>query len=230
MDNDKKLFEDHKELVERIRREESLQPSERDTEAFYNTKNIFLEHGLSAGIDITLKHKLWRDRGMHGYMRSVLLEMLNHLNPSRHCSHLDRTIESGAHMPGTKYPDITWEHLECHAAVKKVDELRREAEKRLVEAGQNQGIPTNQEQVTYEYLTLEELVDLRHSRDPGSNRVTTEETLLTHCNIIRRENGAGKIEKPIRLYRNKSNLDDIEITEIPKKGTGYKFRRLKDKT
>jgi len=230
MENDKKLFEDHKELIERIRREESLQPSERDTEGFFNTKNIFLEHGLSAGIDITLKHKLWRDRGMHGYMRRVLLEIFNHLNPSRQCSHIDKTIESGAHIPGTKYPDITWEHLECHAAVKKVDELRRAAESMPRDATQNQGMATKQDQGTYQYITVEELVDLRCSRDTGSNKETTRETLLRHCSNIRSKNATGEIERPFRLYKNKSDLDDIEITEIPEKGTGYKFRRLKDKT
>ena len=229
MNNDKQLFLEHKELIERIRREESLQPSERDTAGFYNTKNIFLEHGLSAGIDITLKHKLWREKGMHEYMRNVLLEMFKHLNPTREYPHINKTIESGVHIPGTKYPDITWEHLECHAAVKKVDEIRREAEERLAIADKDQCIATNQEQVTYEYLTLEELVDLRCSRDPGSNRMTTRETLLRHCNNIRSKNATDEIERPFRLYKNKSDLDDIEITEIPKEGTAYKFRRLKDK-
>ena len=230
MNKDQKLFQKYKELIERIRREETLQPEERDKEGFYNTKNIFLEHGLSAGIDITLKHKLWREKGMHEYMRNVLLEMFEHLNPTREYPHINKTIESVVHIPGTKYPDITWEHLECHAAVKKVEEIRREAEKRLAEADQNQGIGTNQEQVTYEYLTLDELVNLRCSRDRGRNKKTTRDTLLRHCNDIRSEYIRGKIETPCGLYTNKSDLHDIEITEIPEKGTGYKFRRLKDKT
>ena len=230
MENDKKLFLQHKELIERIRREESLQPSERDKEGFYTTKNIFLEYGLSSGIDITLKHKLWRDRGIYEDMRSVLLEMFNHLNPSRECSQIGRTIESGGHIPGTKYPDISWEHLECHAAVKKVDELRRAVENKTENATQKKSIATNQDQSSYEYLTVEELVDLRCNRDHGSNRITTRETLLRHCNKIRSKNTAGKVERPFGLYSNKSDLDDIEIIEIPEKGTGYRFRRLKDKT
>lgn len=230
MENDKKLFLRHKELIERIRREESLQPSERDNEWFYTTKNIFLEYGLSSGIDITLKHKLWRDRGIHKDMRSVLLEMFNHLNPSRECSQINRTIESGRHIPGTKYPDISWEHLECHAAVKKVDELRRAVENKTENATQKKSIATNQDQSSYEYLTVEELVDLRCNRDRGSNRITTRATLLRHCDRIRIKNTAGKVERPFRLYSGKSDLSDIEITEIPEKGTGYRFRRLKDKT
>ena len=230
MNNDKKQFQKYKELIERIRREETLQPDERDKEGFYKTKNIFLEYGLSTGIDITKKHYLWRGKGMHEDMRSVLLEMFNHLNPTTDHSHVNKTIESGAHIPGTKYPDITWENLECHAAVKKVDEIRREAEEMQAEADQSQCIGTNQEQVTYEYLTLEELVNLRCSRDTGSNKATTRDTLLRHCNNIRREYSRGKIETPCGLYTNKSDLHDIEITEIPDKGTGYKFRRLKDKT
>jgi len=230
MNKDQEQFQKYKELIERIRREETLQPGERDNEGFDRTKGIFLNYGLSAGIEIYTKHKLWREKGMHEYMQSVLLEMFKHNNPTKEHSHVNKTIESGAHIPGTKYPDITWEDLECHAAVKKVDEIRKEAEKRLAEADQSQGIGTNQEQVIYEYLTLEELVSLRCSRDTGSNKVTTRDTLLRHCNNIRNEYIRGKIETPCGLYTNKSDLHDIEITEIPDKGTGYKFRRLKDKT
>jgi hypothetical protein len=229
MENDKKLFLQHKELIEQIRREESLQPSERNNEGFYTTKNIFREHGGSLGIDIFLEHKQWRGRGMHKYMKSALLKMFNHLNQAE-CTHIDRSIESGAHIPGTKYPDINWEDLECHAAIMKVQELQRINENNQGEASQNKGMAPNQEQENYEYLNVDELVELRCRQDTGSNKKTTRETLLRHCNNMRAKYARGEVKIPCRLYSNSSDLSDIEIEEIPLKGTNYKFRKRKVKT
>jgi hypothetical protein len=155
--------------------------------------------------------------------------MFNHLNQAE-CTHIDRTIKSGAHIPGTKYPDINWEDLECHAAIMKVQELQRINENNQGEASQNKGMAPNQEQENYEYLNVDELVELRCRQDTGSNKKTTRETLLSHCNNMRTKYTRGEVKIPCSLYSNSSDLSDIEIEEIPLKGTNYKFRKRKVKT
>jgi hypothetical protein len=40
----------------------------------------------------------------------------------------------------------------------------------------------------------------------------------------------GEVTIPCRLYSNSSDLSEIEIEEIPLKGTNYKFRKRKVKT
>ena len=227
MKKDEELFQQHKKLIEQIRREESLQPQERNNEGFYTTKGLFLEYGLSAGVDTTLEHKLWRDRGIYEYMRRILLKLFNNLNPPTQYAHIDQTIASGIHERGTKYPNISWEHLECHAATMKIQELRQ-AFMHMPE-GASQSLETSQDQTGHEYLTLDDLVELRHQRDAGSNKKTTHDSLAKHCRNIRRKYAEGKIEIPCALYANESDLDDIEIIHIPPKGTGYKFRRMKRK-
>jgi hypothetical protein len=231
--NDESLFRKHKELIERIKREERLQPGERDNKSFYTTKGLFLEYGLCAGIDIALKHRLWRERGMHRNMREVLLELFNNLNTEAHYTHIEKTIEGGIHKAGTRYPDITWEALECHAAMNRIQELRDAADNKP-EKAKEQGHSTEGEAEkydagAYEYLSLEELVELRLSKDTGSNRITTRESLLKHCRLMRKKRAKGDIDTPCALYSNDSDLGDIEIIEIPPQGTKFRFRRIKGK-
>jgi len=177
MTRDEELFQQHKRLIEQIRREESLRPQERDSEGFYTTKGLFLEYGLSAGVDTTLEHKLWRDRGMHEYMRRILLKLFNNLNPLTQYTHIDQTIAGGIHKRGTKYPDISWKHLECHAATMKIQELRQASMHMPEGTIQSRGLEINQDQPEYEHLTLDELVELRHRSwlpDTTARPVATE--------------------------------------------------------
>jgi hypothetical protein len=226
MKRDEELFQQHKKLIEQIRREESLQPQERNNEGFYTTKGLFLEYGLSAGIDTTLEHKLWRDRGMYEYMRRILLKLFNNLNPLTQNEHIDQTIASGAHKLGTKYPDISWEHLECHAATMKIQELRQAFAHMPEGTSQSRSLEIDQDQTDYEHLTLDELVELRHRRDTRTNKKTIRDTLTRHCRDLRDKHAKGEIEIPCSLYTNTSELEDIEIIYIPPKGTAYKFKRI----
>ena len=229
MRKDEELFQQHKQLIEQIRREESRQPHERNNAGFYTTKGLFLEYGLSAGIDATLEHKLWRDRGMYEYMRRILLKLFNNLNPLTQYTHIDQTITSGTHTRGAKYPDVSWEHLECHAASMKILELRQALIHMPESSARSRDIEINQDQTDYEYLTLDELVELRCRRETSANKKTIRETLTSHCRELRDKHAKGEIEIPRALYTNTSGLEDIEIIHISPKGTGHKFRRIRPK-
>ena len=117
--SDKQIYCDFIGLVGEIKADMIKQPANRRNQGFYTTKKLFLKYGLSEH-----EHKLWRDRGMHAHMRAELLDQYNNLNPNNHLFDIEKVPIAPGFSVLIRYPAISWEELECHAAMIRVGEVK----------------------------------------------------------------------------------------------------------
>jgi len=201
-------------LIELIASEMIKQPANRNLEGFYTTKNIFLGYGRTEK-----EHKFWRDRGMHADMQTALLDQYNNLNPDAPLKHIKNAVAPDNAYQHLSYPDISWEDLECHAAMIRIDKLL------LAEAQQEK----QDKDAEYQPPTLEQVVELDHVLDASRDHALCRSTILKLCKRRQEQIEVRSLSLPQPLYTSGKKLRDIEIIEFPAGNKPeYRFRKPKE--
>lgn len=193
-------------LISDIEVDKLEQPANRNKEGFFITKNIFLRHGLSEK-----EHKLWRDKGMHAHMYRALLEQYNNLNENNPLVDIRQVSVLARKDAIIYYPDISWEHLECHAAMIHIGEFRQDHTRDEYSAPKK----------PLDLITLENLVDFMHEAEPDRPRVLIRESLLRHC--LRRKGQIGEKPLPQQLYKTGRLYRNIYIYSMGDKDGGSRY-------
>ena len=212
---DKDVQADFISLVDEIQADMIQQPVNRKQEGFYTTKNLFLEKGLTQK-----DHKLWRDNGMHRHMRIALLDQYNNLNPASQLVDIGHVLANTGRQVTFRYPDISWEDLECHAAMIRITELRDSDTPEDRQANKKTSI----------VMTLEQLVthDLRNM--PGYTPDQVRSSLLRQCSRRKATITNKKQTLPQPLYINGRKFKNVEIIRLSSDvdACGYLFQINKD--
>ena len=125
-------------------------------------------------------------------MYRALLDQYNNLNANHPLDDIVKLLALACEDSMVFYPDISREHLECHAAMIRIDELRHEQTREEKPALKNHN----------NLITLDKLIDLMHKKESNRPKPLIRESLLKQCRRRKNEIGESPLPKPLYAIDN----------------------------